>query len=140
MELFNNNVSAIQLWSQRKRLGSARTTSESSEGRGTLVDMETCEILSQTGSLRRGHSRGDSAYLSNCVSITSDPFSPGIEVEDEDPDGYIIPRSAHNSGRGDILFCFVLFSAFRMVALSLFYDTHIFNLFFLRCFREPIQL
>lgn len=109
MELLINAVSALQQWSQRKRLGSARTASESSEGRGTMVDVEICDIISQTGSLRRGHSRGDSAYLSNCVSITPDPFSPGIEVEEEDPDGYILPRSALNSGRGDIL-GFFLFS------------------------------
>ncbi|XP_046725655.1 receptor tyrosine-protein kinase erbB-3b isoform X2 [Silurus meridionalis] len=88
-----------QLWSQRKRLGSARTTSESSEGRGTMLDMDMCEITSQSGSLRRGHSRLDSAYLSNCVSVTSDPLSPGIELAEEDPDGYILPRSAHNSAR-----------------------------------------
>ncbi|KAK3546894.1 hypothetical protein QTP86_003767 [Hemibagrus guttatus] len=88
-----------QMWPQRNRLGSARTTSESSEGRGTMVDMEMCEIISQTESLRRGHSRGDSAYLSNCVSVTSDPLSPGIEVDEEDSDGYILPRIAYNSGR-----------------------------------------
>lgn len=107
MELLTSAVSALQLWSQRNRLGSARTTSESSEGRGTMMDMEMCEISSQTGSLRRGNSRGDSAYLSNCVSVTSDPFSPGIEAAEEDPDGYILPRSAHSSGRGDILFVLV---------------------------------
>lgn len=67
-----------------------------------------CEIVSQTGSLRRGHSRVDSAYLSNCMSVTSDPFSSGIEVDEEDPDGYILPRSAHNSGKGDVLFLFYL--------------------------------
>lgn len=82
--------------------------SESSEGRGTLVDVEMCEIISQTGSLCRGHSQGDSAYLSNCVSIISDAFSPGIEVDEEDQDGYILPRSSHHSGRGDILFALVL--------------------------------
>ncbi|XP_053338604.1 receptor tyrosine-protein kinase erbB-3b [Clarias gariepinus] len=85
-----------QMWSQRKRVGSARTTSESSEGRGTMLDMEICEITSQTGSLRRGYSRGDSAYLSNSVSVTSDPFSSGIEGAEEDPDGYILPRSNHS--------------------------------------------
>ncbi|TSL61272.1 Receptor tyrosine-protein kinase erbB-3 [Bagarius yarrelli] len=88
-----------QLWSQRNRLGSARTTSESSEGRGTMVDGEICDIISQTGSLRRGYSRGDSAYLSNCAFVTSDPFSPGIEVDVEDPDGYILPRNAYDSGK-----------------------------------------
>ncbi|KAI4892904.1 hypothetical protein NFI96_021483 [Prochilodus magdalenae] len=89
-----------QLWSQRKRLGSARTTSESSEGRGTMLDVE---IISQTGSLRRGHSRGDSAYMSNCVSVASDPFSPNLQVADEDPDGYVLPRSAHTLERDGLV-------------------------------------
>uniref|UniRef100_A0A8B9I0X5 Receptor protein-tyrosine kinase n=1 Tax=Astyanax mexicanus TaxID=7994 RepID=A0A8B9I0X5_ASTMX len=90
-----------QLWYQRKRLGSARTTSESSEGRGTVVDIEMGEIVSQTGSLRRGHSRADSAYMSNCVSVASDPLSPVLQVAEEDTDGYVLPRSAHNSERGN---------------------------------------
>ncbi|XP_072552160.1 receptor tyrosine-protein kinase erbB-3b [Salminus brasiliensis] len=88
-----------QLWSQRKRLGSARTTSESSEGRGTMVDMEMCDIISQTGSLRRGHSRGDSAHM----SIASDPLSPVLQVAEEDSDGYVLPRSAHNSERDTLV-------------------------------------
>ncbi|XP_017549779.1 receptor tyrosine-protein kinase erbB-3b isoform X1 [Pygocentrus nattereri] len=89
-----------QLWSQRKRLGSGRTTSESSEGRGTIVDVD---IISQTGSMRRGYSRGDSAYTSNCVSVASDPFSPGLQVAEEDPDGYVLPRSVHSSERDGLV-------------------------------------
>lgn len=73
-----------------------------------MVDVEICETFSQTGSLRRGHSQGDSAYLSNCMSVMSDSFSPGIDVDEEDPDGYVLPRSAHSSGRGDISFVLVL--------------------------------
>ncbi|KAG9269097.1 receptor tyrosine-protein kinase erbB-3-like isoform X2 [Astyanax mexicanus] len=92
-----------QLWYQRKRLGSARTTSESSEGRGTVVDIEMGEIVSQTGSLRRGHSRADSAYMSNCVSVASDPLSPVLQVAEEDTDGYVLPRSAHNSERDALM-------------------------------------
>uniref|UniRef100_A0AAR2IGI5 Receptor protein-tyrosine kinase n=1 Tax=Pygocentrus nattereri TaxID=42514 RepID=A0AAR2IGI5_PYGNA len=93
----------VKLWSQRKRLGSGRTTSESSEGRGTIVDVD---IISQTGSMRRGYSRGDSAYTSNCVSVASDPFSPGLQVAEEDPDGYVLPRSVHSSERGETLLLF----------------------------------
>lgn len=89
-----------QMWPQRTRLGSARTTSESSEGRGTIVDVE---IISQTGSLRRGYSRADSAYMSNCMSVSSEPFSPGLQVAEEDIDGYVQPRSVQNAERGDIL-------------------------------------
>ncbi|XP_062872148.1 receptor tyrosine-protein kinase erbB-3b [Trichomycterus rosablanca] len=89
--------------SQRRRLGSARTTSESSEGRGTMVDVEIGDITSQDGSLRRGRSRGDSAYRSNCVSVASDPLSPGIEVVEEDSDGYVLPRSANISERDVLL-------------------------------------
>ncbi|XP_066526360.1 receptor tyrosine-protein kinase erbB-3b [Hoplias malabaricus] len=88
-----------QVWPRRNRLGSARTTSESSEGRGTVVDMEMAEIISHTGSLHRGHSRVDSAYMSNSLSVASDPFSPGLQMAEEDLDGYVLPRSAHNSER-----------------------------------------
>lgn len=83
-----------------------------------MLDMEMCEIISQTGSLCRGRSRGDSACLSNCVFVKSDPLSLGREVAEEDPDGYILPRSAHNSGRGNILFVFVLaecYHCFRQI-------------------------
>ncbi|KAB5546525.1 hypothetical protein PHYPO_G00073080 [Pangasianodon hypophthalmus] len=38
-----------------------------------------------------------------CVFVTSDGLSPGTEVAEEDTDGYILPRSAHNSGRDDLV-------------------------------------
>ncbi|XP_026872274.2 receptor tyrosine-protein kinase erbB-3b isoform X2 [Electrophorus electricus] len=88
-----------QLWAQRKRLGSTRTASESSEGRSTMADLEMSDITSQTGSLRRGRSRIDSAYISNCTSVGSVPFSPGTEASEEDPDGYVLPQSIHSSER-----------------------------------------
>lgn len=76
---------------QRRKTGSVRTDSECSEGRGTMVDIEMAELTSQTGSLRRGRSRMDSAYMSNGVSVASDPFSPGLEGVDEDHYGYVLP-------------------------------------------------
>ncbi|XP_026097690.1 receptor tyrosine-protein kinase erbB-3-like isoform X2 [Carassius auratus] len=73
---------------QRRKMGSVRTESECSEGRETMVDIE---ISSQTGSLRRGRSRMDSAYMSTGVSVASDPFSSGQEGVDEDHYGYVLP-------------------------------------------------
>ncbi|XP_076840273.1 receptor tyrosine-protein kinase erbB-3b isoform X2 [Brachyhypopomus gauderio] len=91
-----------QLWAQRRRVGSTRTASESSDGRGTMTDLEMNELTSQAGSLLRGRSRIDSAYVSNCPSVVSDPFSPGPEVSEEDTDGYVLPQSIHSSER-DVL-------------------------------------
>uniref|UniRef100_A0A8C2HV39 Receptor protein-tyrosine kinase n=1 Tax=Cyprinus carpio TaxID=7962 RepID=A0A8C2HV39_CYPCA len=76
---------------QRRKMGSVRTESECSEGRGTMVDIEMAGLSSQTGSLRRGRSRMDSAYMSNGMSVASDPFSPGLEGVDEDHYGYVLP-------------------------------------------------
>ncbi|XP_016139277.1 receptor tyrosine-protein kinase erbB-3b isoform X2 [Sinocyclocheilus grahami] len=80
-----------QMRAQRRKMGSVRTESECSEGRGTMVDIEMAELSSQTGSLRRGRSRMDSAYISNGVSVASDPFSSGLEGVDEDHYGYVLP-------------------------------------------------
>uniref|UniRef100_A0A8C1SYX9 Receptor protein-tyrosine kinase n=1 Tax=Cyprinus carpio TaxID=7962 RepID=A0A8C1SYX9_CYPCA len=76
-----------QMRAQRRKTGSVRTESECSEGRGTMVDIE---MSSQTGSLRRGRSRMDSAYMSTGVSVASDPFSSGLEGADEDQYGYVL--------------------------------------------------
>nr|XP_055044790.1 receptor tyrosine-protein kinase erbB-3b isoform X1 [Misgurnus anguillicaudatus] len=84
--------------SQRRRIGSARTESECSEGRGTITDIEMAEFTSQTGSLRRGRSRMDSAYMSTSVSLASDPFSPGLEGVDHN--GYVLPTDTHIRDRG----------------------------------------
>uniref|UniRef100_A0A673MID9 Receptor protein-tyrosine kinase n=1 Tax=Sinocyclocheilus rhinocerous TaxID=307959 RepID=A0A673MID9_9TELE len=80
-----------QMRAQRRKMGSVRTESECSEGRGTMVDIEMAELSSQTGSLHRGRSRMDSAYISNGVSVASDPFSSGLEGVDEDHYGYVLP-------------------------------------------------
>uniref|UniRef100_A0A673KX52 Receptor protein-tyrosine kinase n=1 Tax=Sinocyclocheilus rhinocerous TaxID=307959 RepID=A0A673KX52_9TELE len=74
-----------QMRTQRRKTGSVRTESECSEGRETMVDIE---MASQTGSLRRGRSRMDSAYTG--VSVASDPFSSGLEGVDEDHYGYVL--------------------------------------------------
>uniref|UniRef100_A0A672LC74 Receptor protein-tyrosine kinase n=1 Tax=Sinocyclocheilus grahami TaxID=75366 RepID=A0A672LC74_SINGR len=81
----------VKMRAQRRKMGSVRTESECSEGRGTMVDIEMAELSSQTGSLRRGRSRMDSAYISNGVSVASDPFSSGLEGVDEDHYGYVLP-------------------------------------------------
>uniref|UniRef100_A0A8C2CMH6 Receptor protein-tyrosine kinase n=1 Tax=Cyprinus carpio TaxID=7962 RepID=A0A8C2CMH6_CYPCA len=78
----------VKMRAQRRKTGSVRTESECSEGRGTMVDIE---MASQTGSLRRGRSRMDSAYMSTGVSVASDPFSSGLEGADEDQYGYVLP-------------------------------------------------
>lgn len=89
-----------QIRAQRRRTGSARTESECSDGRGTMGDIELAELVSQTGSLRRGRSRMDSAYMSTSVSVASDPFSPGLEGVDEDYNGYVLPTDTRNQDRG----------------------------------------
>uniref|UniRef100_A0A673MCP2 Receptor protein-tyrosine kinase n=1 Tax=Sinocyclocheilus rhinocerous TaxID=307959 RepID=A0A673MCP2_9TELE len=81
----------VKMRAQRRKMGSVRTESECSEGRGTMVDIEMAELSSQTGSLHRGRSRMDSAYISNGVSVASDPFSSGLEGVDEDHYGYVLP-------------------------------------------------
>uniref|UniRef100_A0A671RII3 Receptor protein-tyrosine kinase n=1 Tax=Sinocyclocheilus anshuiensis TaxID=1608454 RepID=A0A671RII3_9TELE len=78
----------VKMRAQRRKTGSVRTESECSEGRGTMVDIE---MASQTGSLRRGRSRMDSAYMSTGESVASDPFSSGLEGVDEDHYGYVLP-------------------------------------------------
>ncbi|CAL8339089.1 unnamed protein product [Merluccius merluccius] len=81
------------LWQSRSRLNSARTMSESSEGRGTITELEINEDFSLTGSLRRKRQREDSAYLSQRDSMSGGPPetpSPDIENE-EDQNGYVLP-------------------------------------------------
>uniref|UniRef100_A0A8C8HIL9 Receptor protein-tyrosine kinase n=1 Tax=Oncorhynchus tshawytscha TaxID=74940 RepID=A0A8C8HIL9_ONCTS len=81
------------VWSpaSRSRLNSARTVSESSEGRGTLVELEMSEDLA--GSLQRKRHREDSAYMSQRDSMSgvlSETPSPDTEGE-EDQNGYVLP-------------------------------------------------
>ncbi|MFT7801065.1 receptor tyrosine-protein kinase erbB-3-like isoform X2 [Arapaima gigas] len=86
-----------QLRQPRSRLNSARTVSESSEGRGTLTELEPepSEDISMTGSLHRGRCRTDSAYMS-CAPETPSPHSEG----EEDHNGYVLPGTADSPERG----------------------------------------
>lgn len=92
------------LWSPRSRQGSIRTTSECSEGRSTVADIEMTELCPPVGSLRRGRSRIDSAYMSTSTSVASDALPPtGVECPEEDPNGYVLPRATHTLERDPLL-------------------------------------
>uniref|UniRef100_A0A673Z812 Receptor protein-tyrosine kinase n=1 Tax=Salmo trutta TaxID=8032 RepID=A0A673Z812_SALTR len=87
----------------RSRLNSARTVSESSEGRGTLVELEMSEDLA--GSLQRKRHREDSAYMSQRDSMSgvlSETPSPDTEGE-EDQNGYVLPGLGDSPERGDTI-------------------------------------
>ena len=88
-------------WPSRSRLNSARTVSESSEGRGTIIDQEMNEDFLTTGSLRRKRQREDSAYLSQRDSMSGGPPqtpSPDIHNE-EDQNGYVLPGESPKRGK-----------------------------------------
>ncbi|XP_041944084.1 receptor tyrosine-protein kinase erbB-3a isoform X2 [Alosa sapidissima] len=84
-------------WSSRARLHSARTVSESSEGRGTMVDVEIHEDFTCSGSLRRPRHREDSAYMSQRDSLSGQldtplPDTPSPKTDgEEDQNGYVLP-------------------------------------------------
>ncbi|XP_013988257.1 receptor tyrosine-protein kinase erbB-3 isoform X4 [Salmo salar] len=87
----------------RSRLNSARTVSESSEGRGTLVELEMSEDLA--GSLQRKRHREDSAYMSQRDSMSgvlSETPSPDTEGE-EDQNGYVLPGLGDSPERDTLL-------------------------------------
>uniref|UniRef100_A0A8C7CPJ6 Receptor protein-tyrosine kinase n=1 Tax=Oncorhynchus kisutch TaxID=8019 RepID=A0A8C7CPJ6_ONCKI len=93
------------VWSpaSRSRLNSARTVSESSEGRGTLVELEMSEDLA--GNLQRKRHREDSAYMSQRDSMSgvlSETPSPDTEGE-EDQNGYVLPGLGDSPERGDTI-------------------------------------
>uniref|UniRef100_A0A8C4Z8Z9 Receptor protein-tyrosine kinase n=1 Tax=Gadus morhua TaxID=8049 RepID=A0A8C4Z8Z9_GADMO len=93
-------------WPSRSRLNSARTVSESSEGRGTVTDQDMNEDFSLTGSLRRKRQREDSAYLSQRDSMSGGPPqtpSPDIHNE-EDQNGYVLPGESPKRGTTTGLF------------------------------------
>ncbi|KAJ8403976.1 hypothetical protein AAFF_G00343260 [Aldrovandia affinis] len=89
-----------QLRLPRSRLNSARTVSESSEGRGTMLELEM-EDFSLAGSLHRGRCREDSAYLSQRISSSSPSETPSPQTEgEEDQSEYVLPGAAHSPERG----------------------------------------
>uniref|UniRef100_A0A8B9LV62 Receptor protein-tyrosine kinase n=1 Tax=Astyanax mexicanus TaxID=7994 RepID=A0A8B9LV62_ASTMX len=95
------------VWPSRSRLNSARTVSESSEGRGTVRDMEMNEDFTSAGSLRRARHREDSAYMSQRESLlgppdTPIPDTPSLCTEgEEDQNGYVLPGLCESPERGN---------------------------------------
>uniref|UniRef100_A0A673LSF4 Receptor protein-tyrosine kinase n=1 Tax=Sinocyclocheilus rhinocerous TaxID=307959 RepID=A0A673LSF4_9TELE len=79
-------------WASRSRLDSGCTVSESSEGRGTAVELEMNEDISSVGSMRRVTHREDSAYMSQRDNLSGPPetTSTGTPGE-EDQNGYVLP-------------------------------------------------
>ncbi|XP_056885353.1 receptor tyrosine-protein kinase erbB-3a isoform X1 [Takifugu flavidus] len=85
-------VDNVTVWASRSRLNSGRTMSESSEGCGTVVDMERSEDVSLSGSLKRHRNRQDSAYMSQRDSMScGPPETPSPDMEEEDQNGYVLP-------------------------------------------------
>lgn len=90
----------------RSRLNSARTVSESSEGRGTMVELEMNEdILSS--SMIEGRQRKDSAYMSQRDSLSAPPDTPTLDTPslctegEEDQNGYVLPGLSDSPERGE---------------------------------------
>lgn len=96
------------MWQSRSRLNSARTVSESSEGCGTAVELETSENFSLSGSLRRKRHREDSAYVSQRDSLSGGPpETPSPEMEEEeDQNGYVLPGDGPERGDATKHICF----------------------------------
>uniref|UniRef100_A0A8C8EMW7 Receptor protein-tyrosine kinase n=1 Tax=Oncorhynchus tshawytscha TaxID=74940 RepID=A0A8C8EMW7_ONCTS len=85
----------------RSRLNSARTMSESSEGRGTVVELEMSEYFLLAGSMRRKRHREDSAYMSQRDSMSGGPSetpSPDTEWE-KDQSGYMTSAGENRGGQ-----------------------------------------
>lgn len=93
------------LWPSRSRLNSGRTISESSEGRGTVVDMDTSEDFCMSGSLKTHRNRQDSAYMSQRDSMSGGPpETPSPDMEEEDQNGYVLPGDSPKRG-SSIIWC-----------------------------------
>ncbi|KTG43529.1 hypothetical protein cypCar_00010442 [Cyprinus carpio] len=92
-------------WASRSRLDSGCTVSESSEGRGTAVEVEMNEDMSSVGSMRRVKHREDSAYMSQRDSLSGPPetTSTGIPGE-EDQNGYVLPGFGESPEKETLLF------------------------------------
>ncbi|XP_016089139.1 receptor tyrosine-protein kinase erbB-3-like [Sinocyclocheilus grahami] len=92
-------------WASRSRLDSGCTVSESSEGRGTAVELEMNEDISSVGSMRRVTHREDSAYMSQRDSLSGPPetTSTGTPGE-EDQNGYVLPGFGESPEKETLLF------------------------------------
>ncbi|KAI4902994.1 hypothetical protein NFI96_012020 [Prochilodus magdalenae] len=101
--------STQMVWPSRSRLNSARTVSESSEGRGTVVEMEMNEDFASVGSLRRARHREDSAYMSQRDSLSGPPDTPIPDTPspctegEEDQNGYVLPGLCDSPERESML-------------------------------------
>ncbi|KAK7878770.1 hypothetical protein WMY93_030930 [Mugilogobius chulae] len=84
------------LFQSRSRLDSTRTVSESSEGGGAAVELESEEASVGGSSLKQRRNREDSAYMSQRDSLSGGPpETPSPELEDEeDNNGYVLPRDS----------------------------------------------
>uniref|UniRef100_A0A671Q1T1 Receptor protein-tyrosine kinase n=1 Tax=Sinocyclocheilus anshuiensis TaxID=1608454 RepID=A0A671Q1T1_9TELE len=89
-------------WASRSRLDSGCTVSESSEGRGTAVELEMNEDISSVGSMRRVTHCEDSAYMSQQDSLSGPPetTSTGTPGE-EDQNGYVLPGFGESPEKGE---------------------------------------
>lgn len=85
------------VWPPRSRLNSTRTISGSSEGHGTLVELEMNEDALLAGSLRAVQRREDSAYISQRDSLSGPPDTPIPDTPSpctegkEDQNEYVLP-------------------------------------------------
>lgn len=79
--------------------------SESSDGCGTVVDMEASEDFSMSGSLKRHRKRKDSAYISQRDSMSGEPpETPSTDLDEEDQNGYVLPGDSPKRG-SSIIWC-----------------------------------
>ncbi|XP_035245178.1 receptor tyrosine-protein kinase erbB-3-like [Anguilla anguilla] len=86
----------------RSRLNSARTASECSEGRGTVLEFEM-EDFSLAGSMHSRRFREDSAYLSQRISASSPSETPSPQTEgEEDQNEYVLPGAADSLEKGSV--------------------------------------
>nr|XP_014354429.1 PREDICTED: receptor tyrosine-protein kinase erbB-3 [Latimeria chalumnae] len=95
-----NTLRSVDLGSRRtlrmRNESMTRTVSESSEGHGTLSEMDPNDDLSLSGTLHCGQrKREDSAYLSNRASMTTPSVFGDTE---EDVNGYVIPNQNSKEG------------------------------------------
>uniref|UniRef100_A0AAY5EKJ7 Receptor protein-tyrosine kinase n=1 Tax=Electrophorus electricus TaxID=8005 RepID=A0AAY5EKJ7_ELEEL len=96
----------VTVWPPRSRLNSTRTISESSEGRGTVLELEMNEDFAAGSSQRGARPREDSAYLSQRDSLSGPPDTPIPDTPspctegEEDQNGYVLPGLSDSPERG----------------------------------------
>ncbi|KAK1796502.1 hypothetical protein P4O66_009540 [Electrophorus voltai] len=97
------------VWPPRSRLNSTRTISESSEGRGTVLELEMNEDFAAGSSQRGARPREDSAYLSQRDSLSGPPDTPIPDTPspctegEEDQNGYVLPGLSDSPERDTML-------------------------------------